>query len=72
MLKARETTHRYTAWRDQLDSRRRAQLARLEQRTAASEAPVLTEDQILVVVLAQLLDAGGETTEYIRDLYENE
>lgn len=71
-MKAKDTTHRYTEWRERLDGRRRAQLVRLEQRAAQSEAPVLTDDQMLIVLLAQMLDEGGDTTEYIRDLHDAE
>lgn len=71
-MKAKDTTHSYTGWRDRLDGRRRAQLARLEQRAAQSESPVLTDDQALIILLAKILDEGGETTEYIRELYDGE
>lgn len=71
-MKAKDTTHSYTGWRDRLTHQQQKQLARIEQRAAQSDAPVLTDDQALLLALAKILDEGGETTEYIRDLHDGE
>lgn len=72
-MKAKETTHTYCEWRLRLDLHQQRMLARLEQRQRRDgDTAVLSDDQRLVLLLARILDEGGETTEYIRDVYDAE
>ena len=72
-MRAKEITHTYCEWRQRLDLHQQAYLARLEQRQRRDgDAAVLSVDQRLLLAMAQILDEGGETVEYIRDLYDAE
>jgi hypothetical protein len=73
-VRAKDTTHAYHEWRDRiLDHHLRVILSRLEQRVRRDGVQaVLSDDQRLAVLLTQFLDEGGETTEYIRDIYDAE
>lgn len=73
-MKAKEITHTYTDWRSRLpDHRLRVILLRLEQRLKRDgNLAVLSDDQRLIVFLRDMLDEGGEITEYIRDVYDGE
>lgn len=74
MIRAKGTTHTYTEWRQRVSDRQlQIILSRLEKRKQRDgDDAVLTDDQRLILLLAQFLDEGGETTEYIRDLADAE
>ena len=72
-MKAKDITHIYHEWRQQLNLHHQSMLTRLHQRVCRDgDQAVLSDEQRLIVALAQLLDEGGETTEYIRDLADGE
>jgi hypothetical protein len=72
-VKAKETTHTYTNWRDRLDHRLSAILMRLEWRVSRDgDNAVLSDDQRLIIFLRDMLDEGGDVTEYIREIADAE